>query len=282
MACYALELFESRIQSSKNCPINWWDADAMYDVEILKFISPHRKKREKGSQLTVTFVLVHGAFHGGWCWKKTAEILRSRGRIVCAPSLTGLADRSHLLSPEVGLETHVQDIVSLLEYEDLSDVVLVGHSYAGMVITSVAERAPARLARVVYLDAVIPEKNGERMYDLFPENFRKEDEDWMKQHNETWKLPPDPEATFGIEDEKDLLWLRQKLTPHPFKTFTDPIKLDGAKSKKVPRTYILCEKPATFREFALRAQALGWEVRSMKTGHDAMITRPLELCELLV
>jgi pimeloyl-ACP methyl ester carboxylesterase len=232
-----------------------------------------------------TFVLVHGAFHGGWCWKKVVASLSSQGATVYAPSLSGLADRAHLLTPSIRLETHVQDIVGLFEYEDLKDVVLVGHSYGGMVITSAAERLVKRLAHIVYLDAAFPERGNQCMYDLFPESFRNEDEEWMKQNDETWKLPPDPESTFGVEDEDDLRWLRSKLTAHPFKTLADASMItdDFACSSKPPRIYIFCEMrvASPFRPFAERAQALGWRCLKLNTGHDAMITMPDKLVQFL-
>jgi pimeloyl-ACP methyl ester carboxylesterase len=233
-----------------------------------------------------TFVLVHGAFHGGWCWERVARLLRSEGAAVYAPSLSGLADRAHLFTPLIGLETHVRDIVGLLEYEDLKDVVLVGHSYGGMVVTWAAERLAKRVAHVVYLDAAFPERGDQCMYDLFPESFRREDEEWMKQQGETWKLPPDPDATFGVENEDDLRWLRSKLTPHPFKTLTDPIMTnnDFAISSMLPRSYIYCEWPAgsPFKTFGDRAESLGWRCLKLNTGHDAMITMPNQLAELLL
>ena len=103
-----------------------------------------------------TFVLVHGAWHGGWCWKKVAPLLRSAGHEVYTPTLTGLGERDHLLTRDIGLDTHIQDIVNVLEYEELTQVVLVGHSYGGMVVTGVAERAHERLRQLVYLDAATP------------------------------------------------------------------------------------------------------------------------------
>ena len=105
----------------------------------------------------MTFVLVHGAWHGGWCWRFVRDLLEKSGHRVHAPSLTGLGERKHLARPDIDLDTHIADIVSLLEMEDLSDVVLVGHSYGGMVITGVADRAPERIGRLVYLDAFVPE-----------------------------------------------------------------------------------------------------------------------------
>src|SRR5215211_1043953 len=122
-----------------------------------------------------TFVLVAGAWHGGWCWRKVTPLLRAAGHEVFAPTLTGLGERSHLAHPDVGLTTHIQDIVNLLEYEDLNDVVLVGHSYSGMVITGVAEQVPGRLAHLVYLDAFVPE-NGQALVDLLPPEGRQSNE----------------------------------------------------------------------------------------------------------
>ncbi len=113
-----------------------------------------------------TYVLVHGACHGGWCWRRVAELLRAAGHEVFAPTLTGLGDRAHLAHRGIDLDTHIQDVAAVLTYEELREVVLVGHSYAGLVITGVAERAANRLAQLVYLDAAVP-RDGEAGLDLF-------------------------------------------------------------------------------------------------------------------
>ena len=136
-----------------------------------------------------TYVLVHGAYHGGWCWKHVANSLRNAGHEVYTPTLTGLGERAHLINPEIGLDTHVQDILGLLEYEDLHDAVLVGHSYGGMVITGVAEKCPERLAQLVFLDAFIP-ANGQSLIELFPPEMAGRLRAQTRLDGDGYRLPP--------------------------------------------------------------------------------------------
>src|SRR3954471_5708155 len=150
----------------------------------------------------MTFLLVHGAWHGGWCWRKLTPLLRAAGHQVLTPTLTGLGDRAHLLSAEVDLTTHIQDVSAVLEYEDLRDVVLVGHSYAGMVIAGVAEKARARLEQLVYLDAFLPE-DGKAVKDFAPLNPTRDD---------GWRVPvPGAPPRFGVTDNRDVLWMEARL-----------------------------------------------------------------------
>src|SRR5262249_14497470 len=142
--------------------------------------------RSEGNQM-ITYVLVHGAWHGGWCWKKVTPLLRASGYAVFTPTLTGLGERSHLLSPEVSLHTHIQDVVAVVEYEDLREVMLVGHSYGGMVITGVAERVPARLSQLVYLDAFVPE-HGQALLDLHSPDERARFQELARTQGEGWRI----------------------------------------------------------------------------------------------
>ena len=160
-----------------------------------------------------TFVLVHGAWHGGWCWGRVRPLLQERGHDVFAPTLTGLSDRSHLLSPSVGLGTHVEDIVRLIEAENLYDVILVGHSYAGLVISSVASRIPHRVARRVHLDAFVP-RNGEAAIDLLPETIAHHYRESVEGPGFGWLIPPRSLEVLGVTAAEDLGWLTPRLTPH--------------------------------------------------------------------
>ena len=168
------------------------------------------------------FVLVHPAWHGGWCWKKVTPLLRAGGHDVFTPVLTGLGERSHLAHPMIGLETHVQDVVNVLEYEDLSGVILVGHSNAGTVITGVADRVPERLAHLVYLNAFVPE-DGQATIDLLPPNVRQVLEARVRAEGYGWLLPslqPGPWDDFvhdvwRVTDEADRRWMVARLGPTP-------------------------------------------------------------------
>ena len=228
-----------------------------------------------------TFVLVHGTGHGGWCWQKVTPILRAAGSEVYAPTLTGLADRSHLLECGVDLTTHVTDITRLLFYEDLSDVVLVGHSYAGMVITAVAATAPERLKQLIYLDAYLPDE-GQTEVDLWPPDMRAEIEADAAASRGTRLVTPE---LMGITDSTMAEWTRERITPHPMSTYMEAVPRGSARSAALPRAYITCtEGPLTslLGRFAEKARAAGWPVRAIATGHDVMLIDPEAVAKLLL
>jgi pimeloyl-ACP methyl ester carboxylesterase len=229
----------------------------------------------------VTFVLVHGAWHGGWCWDRVTPLLRGAGHEVHAPTLTGLSERAHLLSPTVGLDTHVEDVVRLLDVLDLRDVVLVGHSYAGQVVTAVAELRPERIARRVYLDAFVGE-DGETAVSLQPETVAHHWTESAQGPGFGWLVPVRKLEVLGVTDEADIAWLTPRLTPHPWKTYTDPLRLAGV-AERVPAAFIECvEWMRVFESQAERARAKGWPVHELATGHEAMVTAPRELAETLL
>jgi pimeloyl-ACP methyl ester carboxylesterase len=229
-----------------------------------------------------TFVLVHGAWHGGWCWRFVAPMLRRAGHDVFAPTLTGLGERAHLARPGIDLELHVQDVVALLETEDLQEVVLVGHSYGGMVVTGAADRCAARIRRLVYLDAFVP-GNGRCALDyVLPERaaaFREEGE-------RTGTVAPPPLSLWGLKNPEHVAFAKPRETRHPYRTFTQPIRLaNEAALARLPRTFIYCSSPATGTFDALAARVRGdpaWRFFEMKTGHDAMILVPEELAAILL
>jgi len=229
-----------------------------------------------------TFVLVHGTAHGGWCWQKLAPLLRAEEHEVYTPTLTGLADRSHLLECGVDLSTHLTDIAKLLVYEDLSDVILVGHSYAGMVITGVAAKVPERLKLLVYLDAYLPD-DGQSELDLWPEEMRNE---ILADAEASKGLRPPPSIAFlGITDLELADWVRPRMTPHPMATYTEPVPAGDARSAALPRVFIHCTGGPTrslYGTFADKARAKGWDVREMPTGHDVMLIAPRELAGILL
>jgi pimeloyl-ACP methyl ester carboxylesterase len=230
-----------------------------------------------------TFVLVHGAWHGGWCWKKVAPLLRAVGHDVYTPTLTGLGERVHLASPDICLTTHIQDVVNVLAYEDLREVILVGHSYGGMVITGVADHLPERLAHLVYLDAFVP-RDGECLLDLFPETARKDTLARARREGDGWRSPPQhEEQPFGVTAPADCAWVSGKLTPHPVKSWTEPVRRANPVALALPRTFIECTATGWFRSFAERARSeAGWTYRELPTGHDAMVTMPQELADRLL
>lgn len=232
-----------------------------------------------------TYVLVHGANHGGWCWQRVAQRLRAAGHQVYAPTLTGMGERAHLLSREVGLDTHVRDVLGVLAYEDLSQVVLVGHSYAGMVLSALAEEAADRLAHLVYLDAFTP-RDGESALDLEPPATAAAFTELARTRGDGWRLVPQ-EAwldRWGLRDEADRHWVWSKLTDMPLRCFQQPVALPGDAARRLPRTFIDCSRPKNegLRLSTERARQEGWPCRDLPTGHDAMVTAPQPLTDLLL
>lgn len=230
-----------------------------------------------------TFVLVHGSNGGGWVWRQVAPLLRAAGHAVYAPTLTGLSDRAHLLGCGVDLTTHIADVAGLLFYEDLADVILVGNSYAGMVITGVAARAAGRLKLLVYLDAYIPE-DGQSEADLWPPERRAIADAASAAASGLAQAPPP--ALFGVTDPGLVAWIAARLTPQPVATYTEPVPPGNAASAALPRVFIHCTAnppttPDVFGPFAARARAAGWAVREIATGHLAMLTAPRELAAIL-
>jgi pimeloyl-ACP methyl ester carboxylesterase len=224
------------------------------------------------------YVLVHGAWHGGWCWRRVARHLRSQGHEVYAPTLTGLSDRAHALTHETGLSTHIQDIVRFLDSWDLTEVHLVGHSYGGQVITGVSREAPSRLARIIYVDAFVAEA-GESAIDLLPESVAGHFRDSVRDAGFGWLIPPRSLEVLGVTDPADLSWLRPRLTPQPWKSYLEPacVRAD------LPSSYIDCtDWMGVFAPFAERARNRGWDVQQIATGHEAMVTAPEELARLLL
>lgn len=226
-----------------------------------------------------TYVLVHGAWHGGWCWQRVVSELQRHGHRVFAPTLTGISDRRHLLSPDVGLDTHAQDIRALLEAWDLTDVVLVGHSYAGQVVTEVAARCRARIGRAVYLDAFVADA-GERAIDLLPTDVAAHYRDSVAGPGFGWLIPPRSLQVLGVTEQSDLDWLTPRLSPHPWKTYVDPVS--AALPSDLPASYLDCtDWMAVFAPYAQRAKERGYDVHEVLTGHEAMVTAPAELADVL-
>jgi pimeloyl-ACP methyl ester carboxylesterase len=217
-----------------------------------------------------TYVIVHGGFDGGWSWKDVATRMRKQGVEVYTPSLTGSGERAHLLSRDVNLETHIQDIVNVLIYNDLNDVILIGHSYGGMVITGVADRLPERLAHLVYLDALVVE-NGENMMDAVGPEFS----NWLLERanslGDGWRVPHDPPDA-------------DRRTDFPLKAFQQPLTVGNSTATGFSNTYIRCAESNNpiLQQMAERAQQKGWDCHELNTGHMPMWTMPEELTALLL
>ena len=231
-----------------------------------------------------TYVLVHGGGHGGWCYQRVAKILRARGHDVYTPTLTGLGERSHLLDATVDLHRHVEDVVAVLHYEDLRDVILVGRSYGCMVVTGAADQAAGRVGKLVFLDAATP-VNGQSLLDVAGPVIGAvrpmgETRDGME-----LVLLPGPEAglLYGVTDPDDLAWMAQRLTPHPWKCFEQPLELtDEAALWAIPQYHIVCTSTLATRNreqmAAARAEGRLWDI---DTGHDLMLTEPERTAEAL-
>ncbi|HEX7856533.1 MAG TPA: alpha/beta fold hydrolase [Sphingobium sp.] len=232
-----------------------------------------------------TFVLIHGGGHGGWCYNKLSPLLRAEGHLVFSPSLTGCGDRKHTITPEVNLDTHITDVVNLLDYDDMTDVILVGHSYGGMVITGVADRAAHRLRELVYLDAAHP-VDGESLRMNAPRQIEPTYAGMQVVDGAELVMFPMPgmAAFFGITDPADAEWLEARLTPHPWKCFDQPLRLtNGDASRRVRRTNINCTPSLQNSEPDARArQTDGDRNFEIDTGHDLMVTEPRKVADMLL
>ena len=238
-----------------------------------------------------TYVLVHGAWHGGWCWNKTVPLLRAAGTEVFAPTLTGLGERAHLndrLNPaDITLDVHVQDVVQLIQYEGLRDVVLVGHAYAGMVITGVAEMCPEYISNLVYVNGVVP-VDGESMADQLIAVRGQEFADWVRDQIENGNgfLPaPSSEEEvgrrWGISDPDDLAWVCANVTPQPAAAMASPIRMENSAAAKIPGHFIGGGESG-FDSVLERARKAGWGVYPVASGHDTMVTHAEELTRILL
>ncbi|MBT2305441.1 alpha/beta fold hydrolase [Variovorax paradoxus] len=231
-----------------------------------------------------TFVLVHGAFHGGWCWAQVAELMRREGHRVFTPTFTGVGERAHLLNPNVELNTFIQDVVAVIAAEELSDVVLVAHSFGGCVATGVIDQVPARIASAVYLDATIG-TNGQSILEGAPPNVRQERLNSAISVNGTRAIaPPTSSTAFGVSDPAQVAWVNRRMTPMPLKAYQSPLVLKGAPGGTVPKLYIRCTAPplATVEASAQYAKEQGWRYEELATGHNAMVSMPAGLAKLLM
>jgi pimeloyl-ACP methyl ester carboxylesterase len=229
-----------------------------------------------------TYVLIHGGWHGGWCWRKVADRLRKLGHVVFTPTLTGMGEREHLWTPEVGLVTHTQDIVNLLRFEQLSHAILVGHSYGGAIMTLAADQMTPAIDALVYVDALIPE-DGVPGWNGFPEQRQKDLLAGAEQFGGLRIPPPDP-SLWGVTSKDDVEWLRACCSPHPIKTMRDAPRLTQAWQAVPTKHYILAgaqPNPRFEAHYEWTQVQTGWTSEVIMGGHDLMVTRADELSAAL-
>ena len=251
-------------------------------IVLLALILDAGSVQAQSTENKPVYVLVHGAWHGGWCWQKVSSRLRAGGADVYTPTLSGLGEHENTLNKEINLDTHIEDIVNLIEIEDLQNVILVGHSYAGTVIAGVADRIPERLEKLIYLDAMIVE-NGESALSVHPREAQEFSRNSSKASNGL-SIPPFPVEAFGVTSPADIKWVSARLTPQPYRTFTQKLILKNAYGNHLPLVYIACINPQmpVLKTFSDRVKTKkNWKHYSLNTGHDAMITAPDELSDLL-
>jgi pimeloyl-ACP methyl ester carboxylesterase len=240
--------------------------------------------------MTSPIVLVHGAWHGGWCWNKVRPRLEAAGHRVLAPSLSGLGDREHLRHPVPSLDTHVADIVKLVEAEELREVVLVGHSYGGMVITGAADALRDRIRRLVYLDAAVP-SDGQSFASfvpgIAPEDVARREAAFRAMAADGNWLAPVPPGIVGVTDPDDVQWLQRRLRPHPLRTWLDPVALPHGGLAGLPKTYVMAANPPTTAMGYPRVAEIArgseeWTYHEIDCGHDMMVVSPEQTAAFIV
>jgi pimeloyl-ACP methyl ester carboxylesterase len=231
--------------------------------------------------MAYTFVLVHGACHGGWCWQRVADRLRAGGHVVLTPTLTGLGERSHLLRAGIDLKTHIADAVNVMKWEQLADVVLCGHSYGGMVISGVAEQMAGAIRSIVFLDAFVP-KNGEAVQDLTGPAVKEAAAAAMQRGDIV--IPPRPAEAFGV-NAADRAWVDRLCVGQPIGAFTDKIVLTGAAGRIARKSYVRAASyanPGFDRALAAAKADSSWRTYAVPCGHDVMVDAPDKLTEILL
>ena len=233
---------------------------------------PAQIRTQPAATAPITFVVAHGAWSSGWAWKKMHPLMQARGHRLFTPSYTGLGERAHLANPNIDLDTHITDVVNVLVYEDLRDVVLVAHSYGGVVGTGVADRARERIRRLVYLDAFVPE-DGKSFFELTGQG-----EQMRKAAVDGWRVPPNPPPP--DTSPEDIQWMATRRLHQPIKTLEQRFALTKG-PLTLPRDYILCTKSNAFDAYAAKATASGWGVHRLDASHNPHITIPDQLMNLL-
>ena len=229
------------------------------------------------------FLLIHGAWHGGWVWNEISEILRYQRYSVSTPTLTGLGEKKHLLSSKITIDTFIEDVVNHIIFENLNNIILVGHSFAGSVISGVADKLKDRIKKLIYFDAVIL-KDGQKPFDIAPKELVKQRIELAKRFGNGISIPAPSADAFGVFDVKKSLLLEEKLTPHPLSTYQSKLTIKNEIGNGIPLFYIFCNNPVYKSLESSRevVRKLKWPIFELNAGHDAMLTHPKETLNLLM
>ncbi len=229
------------------------------------------------------FLLIHGAWHGGWVWNEISEILRYHRYSVSTPTLTGLGEKKHLLSSKITIETFIEDVVNHIVFENLNNIILVGHSFAGSVISGVADRLKDRIKKLIYFDAMIL-IDGQKPFDISPKETVEQRIELAKKFGNDISIPAPSADVFGVFDIKKSLLLEEKLTPHPLSTFQSKLILKNEIGNGIPLSYIFCTKPVykSLESSRKVVSKMKWPIFELNAGHDAMLTHPKETLNLLM
>ena len=229
------------------------------------------------------FLLIHGAWHGGWVWNEISDILRYQRYSVSTPTLTGLGEKKHLLSSKITIETFIEDVVNHIIFENLNNIILVGHSFAGSVISGVADRLKDRIKKLIYFDAMIL-IDGQKPFDISPKETVEQRIELAKKFGNNISIPAPSADAFGVFDIKKSLLLEEKLTPHPLSAFQSKLILKNEVGNGIPLSYIFCTKPVYKSLESSRevVRKMKWPIFELNAGHDAMLTHPKETLNLLM
>ena len=229
------------------------------------------------------FLLIHGAWHGGWVWNEISEILNYQGYSVSTPTLTGLGEKKHLLSSKITIDTFIEDVVNHIIFENLNNIILVGHSFSGSVISGVADKLKDRIQKLIYFDAVIL-KDGQKPFDIAPKELVKQRIELAKRFGNGISIPAPSADAFGVFDVKKSLLLEEKLTPHPLSTYQSKLTIKNEIGNGIPLFYIFCNDPVYKSLESSRevVRKLKWPIFELNAGHDAMLTHPKETLNLLM
>ena len=229
------------------------------------------------------FLLIHGAWHGGWVWNEISDILRYQRYSVSTPTLTGLGEKKHLLSSKITIKTFIEDVVNHIIFEDLNNIILVGHSFAGSVISGVADRLKDRIQKLIYFDAMIL-IDGQKPFDITPKETVEQRIELAKKFGNNISIPAPSADAFGVFDIKKSLLLEEKLTPHPLSAFQSKLILKNEVGNGIPLSYIFCTKPVYKSLESSRevVRKMKWPIFELNAGHDAMLTHPKETLNLLM
>lgn len=235
-------------------------------------------------QAPKTFVLVHGAWYGGWCWSAVAKMLRDNGHTVSTPTCPGLGEQRHLLSKDISLTTFVTSIVNHIKFENLSNVILVGSGFSGVVISAVADSIPESLNKLVYVDAMVL-TSGLSVFEAQPPAITKARIEQIHKEGGGIAIPPPPLSSYRVADPTMLKWLEARLTPHPAGTYMEKLVLRNPLGNGIPKIYVDCNAtpypPLADLKKTLKT-APGWNWKELNTHHDPMITEPKMLADFLL